>query len=91
MEHLNNSKCIRNAVWNGDTLQCYCGRKIAIRYMIDREVRLFCYGKFKKYKYGILARKDTKDITKRSDLFGYLDNEEWDKIIRDIQQSKEDT
>lgn len=85
MEHLNNKKCLKNSRWNGDTLQCSCGRKLAVRYMIDKEVRLFCYGKFIKYKRGILARKDTQEITGESDLFGNLGYEEWEEVIRNVR------
>lgn len=78
-------------MWQGDTLQCSCGRKLAIRYMIDRKVRLFTYGKFIKYNQEILARKDTKKIARKSDLLGNLGNEEWEEILRDIRQRKADT
>ena len=91
MKHLSVKKCLKNAVWHGDTLQCSCGRKLAIRYMINGEVRLFTYGKFIKYKQEILARKDTQKITRQSDLLGNLGNDEWDNILCDIRQSKTNT
>ncbi len=91
MKHLSVKKCLRNAVWQGYTLQCSCGRKLALRYMIDKEVRLFTYGKFGKHKQKIFERKDTQKITRKSDLFGNLGNEEWEEILRDIRQRKADT
>lgn len=91
MKHLNNKKCLQNAIWKEDTLQCSCGRKLAIRYMIDKEVRVFTYGKFGKYKQEILAREDTQKITRKSDLLGNLGNEEWEKILCDIRQRKANT
>lgn len=91
MKHLSINKCFNNSVWQGDTLQCPCGRQLAIRYMIDKEVRVFTFGKFGKYKQGILARKDTQKITQKSDLLGNLDNEEWEEILRDIRQRKTNT
>lgn len=90
MKHININKCLQNSMWCGDTLQCFCGRQLAIRYMINKEVRVFAYGKFDKYKQGILARKDTQTITQKSDLLGNLDNEEWEEILCDIRQSKAD-
>lgn len=91
MKHFGVKKCLQKAAWQGATLQCYCGRKLAIRYMIDSEVKVFTYGKFIKYKQEILARKDTQKITRKSDLLGNLGNEEWEEILRDIRQSKTDT
>ena len=91
MKHLIMKKCLKNARWNGYTLQCSCGRNLAIRYMIDQEVRLFYYGRFEKYKQDIIGRKDTKQINKRYDLFGNLGDEEWEEILRDIKQRKEYT
>ena len=76
MKHFSIKKCLRNAVWDGYTLQCSCGRKLAMRYMIEKEVKLFAYGGFGKYKQEILARKDTKEITRKSELLGNLDYEE---------------
>lgn len=91
MKHLNIQKCLQQAQWKGDTLQCSCGRILALRYIIDKEVRLFAYDKFGKYKQEILARKDTKKITRKSDLLGNLGNEEWEEILRDIRQRKVNT
>ena len=91
MEHLSGDKCLKNAIWNGDTLQCPCGKKLAIRYMIDKEVRVFTYGKFSRYKQKILARKDTQEITRKSDLLGHLGNEEWEEILCDIRKRKANT
>ena len=91
MKHFIIKKCLRNAKWHGDTLQCFCGRKLAIRYIINGEVRIFTYGRFSKYKQEILERKDTQKITRKSELFGNLGNEEWEEILRDIRQRKENT
>ena len=91
MEHLSVKKCLQNAVWHEDTLQCSCGRTLAIRYMVDSEVRIFAYGKFGKHKQEILARKDTQKITRKSELIGNLGNEEWEEILCDIRQRKTDT
>ena len=91
MKHLSIKKCLKNAVWHRDTLKCHCGRKLAIRYMIDKEVKVFTYGKFRKYKQEILARKDTQEIAKKSDLLGKLGNEEWEQILCDIRKRKENT
>ncbi len=91
MKHLSVRKCLQNTTWHGNTLQCSCGRKLAIRYMVNGEVRMFTYGKFGKYKQEILARKDTQKITRQSDLLGNLGNEEWEEILRDIRQRKENT
>ena len=91
MEHLSSDKCLKNAIWKGDTLQCCCGRKLAIRYMIDKEVRVFVYGRFQKFKQEILAREDTQKITRKSDLLGQLGNEEWEEILCDIRQRKANT
>ena len=91
MEHLSGNKCLKNAIWKGDTLQCSCGRKLAIRYMIDKEVRVFIYGRFQKFKQEILAREDTQKITRKSDLLGNLGNEEWEEILCDIRQRKANT
>lgn len=88
MKHFSIKKCLQNAIWQGDTLQCSCGRKLAIRYMIGGKVRIFTYGKFSKYKQEILARKDTQKITRKSELFGNLGNEEWEEILCDIRQRK---
>ena len=88
MKHLSIKKCLQNATWHGDTLQCSCGRKLAIRYMIDKEVRVFTYGKFTKYKQKILTRKDTQKITRKSDLLGNLENIECGEILCDIKQRK---
>ena len=91
MKHFIIKKCLRNARWHGDTLQCSCGRKLAIRYTINREVRIFTYGRFSKYKQEILERKDTQKITSKYELLGNLGNEEWEEILRDIRQRKENT
>lgn len=91
MKHLSVKKCLQNAVWQGDILQCYCGKKLAIRYMFNGEVRIFTYDKFRKHKQEILARKDTQKITRKSDLLGNMDNKEWEEILCDIRQRKEDT
>lgn len=91
MKHLNIKKCLQNAKWQEYTLQCSCGRTLAIRYMINGEVRLFTYGKFNKYKQEILTRKDTQKITRKSELFGNLGNEEWEEILCNIRQGKEHT
>jgi hypothetical protein len=85
MTHFSIKKCLQKAFWQGDTLQCSCGRKLAIRYMINREVRIFTYGRFSKYKQEILERKDTQKITGKSELLGNLGNEEWEEILRDIR------
>ena len=84
MKHFKLKNCLKNATWNKETLECPCGRKIAIRYMINNEMRLFCYGGFVRYKEEIIKRKDTKKITDRSDLFGNVDDKEWDKIFCNI-------
>lgn len=91
MKHFRINKCLQNAVWREDTLQCVCGRKLAIRYMIDGEVRLFTYGKFSKYKQEILARKDAQKVTRKSELLGNLGNAEWEEILCDIRQRKTHT
>ena len=91
MKHFSSKKCLNNARWYGDTLQCSCGRELAIRYMFNGEVRIFTYGKFNKYKQEILERKDTQKITGKSDLLGNLGNEEWEEILRDIRQRKANT
>ena len=91
MKHLSINKCFNNSVWQGYTLQCPCGRQLAVRYMIDKEVRVFTFGKFSKYKQKILTRKDTQEITRKSDLLGHLGNEEWEEILCDIRQRKADT
>lgn len=91
MKHLNIKKCLQNAVWHGDSLKCSCGRILAIRYMINGEVRMFTYGKFGKHKQKIFERKDTKKITRKSDLLGNLGNEEWEEILCDIRQRKTNT
>lgn len=91
MKHLSSKKCLRCATWQGETLQCPCGRQLAIRYMINKEVRVFTYDKFGKYKQEILARKDTQTITQKSDLLGCLGDEEWEEILCDIRQEKENT
>ena len=91
MKHFNIKKCLYHAAWQGYTLKCSCGRILAIRYMFNGEVRLFTYGKFSKYKQEILARKDTQKITRKSELFGKLGNEEWEEILRDIRQRKTNT
>lgn len=88
MNHLSVEKCLQNATWHGDTLQCRCGRKLATRYMIDKEVRVFAFGKFGKYKQEILTREDTQKIARKSDLLGNLGNEEWEEILCDIRQGK---
>lgn len=59
--------------------------------MINKEVRIFTYGKFGKCKKEILARKDTRKITQQSELLGNLGNEEWEEILRDIRQRKTNT
>lgn len=89
MRHLINKKCLKFSKWENETLKCSCGKKIAIRYMINNEVRIFTYGGFKKYKSDILSRQDTQKITKRSDLLGDLGNEEWERILCNIKQRKE--
>lgn len=91
MEHLSGDKCLKNAIWKGDTLQCSCGRKLAIRYMINKEVKVFIYGRFQKFKQEILASEDTQKITRKSDLLGNLGNEEWEEILCDIRQRKANT
>lgn len=91
MTHFSIKKCLQNAFWQGYTLKCSCGRILAIRYMINGEVRIFTYGKFSKYKQEILARKDTQKITRKSELFGNLGNEEWEEILCDIKQRKTNT
>ena len=91
MKHLNGDKCLKNAIWKGDTLQCSCGRKLAIRYMINKEVKVFIYGRFQKFKQEILASEDTQKITRKSDLLGNLGNEEWEEILCDIRQRKANT
>lgn len=89
MTHFSIKKCLQNAFWQGYTLKCSCGRILAIRYMINGEVRIFTYGKFGKYKQEIFERKDTQKITRKCDLLGNLGNEEWEEILRDIRQRKE--
>lgn len=91
MKHLNIQKCLQQAQWKGDTLQCSCGRILALRYIVDKEVRLFTYGKYGKHKQKIFERKDTKKITRKSDLLGNLGNEEWEEILCDIRQRKSNT
>lgn len=91
MQHLSAKQCLKNAVWKGSTLQCSCGKKLAIRYMIDKEVKLFTYGKFSKYKQEIIAREDTQKITRQSDLLGNLENEDWENILCSIRQKEENT
>ena len=91
MTHFSIKKCLQNAFWQGYALKCSCGRILAIRYMINGEVRIFTYGTFSKYKQEILARKDTQKIARQSELFGSLGNEEWEEILRDIRQRKTDT
>lgn len=91
MTHFSINKCLQNAFWQGHTLKCSCGRILAIRYMINGKVRIFTYVKFSKYKQEILARKDTQKITRKSELLGNLGNEEWEDILRDIRQRKENT
>lgn len=91
MTHFSIKKCLQNAFWQGYTLKCSCGRILAIRYMINEEVRIFTYGKFGKCKQEILARKDTQKIARQSDLLGNLGNDEWEEVLCDIRQRKIDT
>ena len=91
MTHFSIKKCLQNTFWQGYTLKCSCGRILAIRYMINGEVRIFTYGKFSKYKQEIIAREDTQRITQKSDLLGCLGDEEWEEILCDIRQRKENT
>ena len=91
MKHFVIKKCLEKATWHEDTLQCSCGRVLAVRYMVDKEVKLFTYGKFGKHAQKISARKDTQKITRKSDLLGNLGNEEWEEILRDIRQRKANT
>ena len=91
MKHLNIKKCIQNAKWYDDTLRCSCGRTLATRYMINKEVKIFAYGKFGKYKQEILERKDTQKITRKSEVLNNLGNEEWEEILCNIRQRKADT
>ena len=62
MKHLNIKKCLQHAKWKGDTLQCSCGRILALRYMVDKEVRLFTYGKFGKHKQKIYLSRLYNEI-----------------------------
>jgi len=91
MEHLRISKCVHNSKWQGDTLKCPCGRQLAVRYMIDDEIRVFAFNKFERYKQKILTRKDTYNITQQSDLLGRLGNEEWKEMLDGLKQENENT
>ena len=91
MKHFSLRKCLRKPIWHGDTLQCSCGRKLAIRYMINNKMKVYVNDEFKKHIKEILARKDTQKITGKSDLLGNLGNEEWEEILRDIRQRKTNT
>ena len=59
--------------------------------MIDKEVRVFTYGRFQKFKQKILAREDTQEITRKSDLLGHQGNEVWEEILCDIRKRKANT
>ena len=88
MKHFSPKQCIQNSSWTNDVLRCPCGQELAVRYMINKEVRIFCYDRFKKYKQKILKREDTQKITSGSDVLGNLDYKEWDDLLCSIRQSK---
>ena len=84
-------KCIENAKWTNHTLYCSkCKEPIAIRFMISDEIRLYTFGKYKRYERKIGEREDTKGNTKDGDYLGKLSYGEFEEIPNSIRQWKDD-
>lgn len=88
--HLINKKnCLLHAKWDGAVLYCcICQRPIALRYQCGKEIRVYAYNKYKKYKQYIQARPDTAEITDERDLLGKIDFSKWGDFLHDVQSGE---
>ena len=76
--------CVIRSKWQGAELICSCGRRIALRYQIGDEIRVFVFDRFQKFANRIKEREDTYQIFTRKDLLGCLDDQEWKILLRRI-------
>ena len=92
VRHLFNAKhCLDHAEWYGAVLYCpVCQRALALRFRFGKEVRVYVYPRYQKFRSEIEGRKDTGEITSERDFLGEVDFTDWEDFLHDFK-SRENT
>ena len=92
VRHLFNAKhCLDHAEWYGAVLYCpVCQRALALRFRLGKEVRVYVYPRYQKFRSEIEGRKDTGEITRERDFLGEVDFTDWEDFLHDFK-SRENT
>ena len=92
VRHLFNAKhCLDHAEWYGAVLYCpVCQRALALRFRFGKEVRVYVYPRYQKFRSEIEGRKDTSEITSERDFLGEVDFTDWEDFLHDFK-SRENT
>ena len=92
VRHLFNAKhCLDHAEWYGAVLYCpVCQRALALRFRFGKEVRVYVYPRYQKFRSDIEGRKDTGEITSERDFLGEVDFTDWEDFLHDFK-SRENT
>lgn len=86
LHFLNQRSCVKHAVWDKAALRCpKCGDILALRYMTDKEVRVYVYHRYKSYTKDIISREDTKIVTCEGDLLGATNCAKFDEFLHDFK------
>lgn len=79
-------KCVENARWSGGVMRCTeCNEIVALRYMTNKNLVVYVYDKFKKFRQEIEQKKDTYYISSVTDLIGNVQYEEFDQLVDNIE------
>ena len=92
VRHLFNAKhCLDHAEWYGAVLYCpVCQRALALRFRFGKDVRVYVYPRYQKFRSEIEGRKDTYEITSERDFLGEIDFTDWEDFLHDFK-SRENT
>ena len=92
VRHLFNAKhCLDHAEWYGAVLYCpVCQRALALRFRFGKEVRVYVYPRYKRFRSKIEAREDTGKVTSERDFLGEVDFTDWEDFLHDFK-SRENT
>lgn len=82
-------RCVKSAKWDSCALRCpKCKSILAIRYQVDKDVRIYCYAEYSRWKKEILANKAAYQIAGFGDLLGTVTFTEWDNLLSDIKSAE---
>lgn len=80
-------RCVNNAEWDGNELFCRkCGKALAIRYILNGEVIVYCFQRFRKDRKTIEKRQDTYEVANKGNLVGSMETQEWEDLLDNVRR-----